>query len=109
MTLIAEMNDGAILALLGERVKQERLNQNRTQADIARKAGVDRIVLTRLENGKGSTLRSMVRVLRSLGKLNHLDLFLPEPGLSPIQLARLSGMQRQEASGGRGKKRRREE
>jgi len=98
-----ELSDLAILEVLGERVKMERLNQNMTQMDLARRAGINRIVLTRLENGKGCTLGSFIRILRSLGKIDHLDMFLPEPGVSPIQLARRAGKQRQEASGKRGR------
>ncbi|RPI06418.1 MAG: XRE family transcriptional regulator [Ignavibacteriae bacterium] len=104
MNDINEMNDSAILDLLGKRVKKERLNQNMTQTELVQRAGINRTVLTRLENGKGCTLSSLVRLLRSLGKINQLDLFLPEPGVSPIQLSRLTGQQRQEASGMRGRR-----
>ena len=103
MKNIEEMGDLAILDMLGIRIKMERLNQNMTQIDVAKRAGIDRIVLTRIENGKGCTLSSFVRILRALKKLNHLDMFLPEPGISPIQLAKLSGQQRREASGKRGR------
>jgi len=102
---IAELSDLAVLELLGERIKLERLNQNATQMELARRAGVDRIVITRLEGGKGCTLGNFVRILRSLNKLAQLDLFLPEPGVSPIQLAKLSGHVRREASGKRGRPR----
>ena len=98
-----ELSDLAILEVLGERVKMERLNRNMTQMDLARRAGTNRIVLTRLENGKGCTLGSFIRILRSLGKIGHLEMFLPEPGVSPIQLAQRAGKQRQEASGKRGR------
>ncbi len=98
-----EMNDSAILDLLGERIKKERLNQNMTQFEIAQRAGMDRIVLTRLENGKGCTLGNMIKILRVLGKIDQLDLFLPEPGVSPVQLAKFTGQQRREASGRRGR------
>jgi DNA-binding XRE family transcriptional regulator len=103
MKNIDEMSDLAVLKLVGERVKTERLNQNMTQVDLAQQAGLNRIVLSRIENGKGCTLGSFIRILRSLRKLNHLDMFLPEPGVSPIQLAKLAGQQRQEASGKRGR------
>lgn len=99
-----DLNDGAILATLGERIKLERLNQNLTQAELAKRTGTNRIVLTRLENGKGCTLGSFIKILRALGKLDHLDLFLPQPGISPIQLAKLGGHQRKEASGNRGRR-----
>jgi DNA-binding XRE family transcriptional regulator len=98
-----DLSDLAILELLGERVKRERLNQNMTQMDLAKRAGINRIVLTRLENGKGCTLGSFIRILRSLGKVAQLDMFLPEPGISPVQLAQLVGRQRREASGKRGR------
>jgi putative transcriptional regulator len=102
-----DLSDLGILELLGERAKKERLNQNMTQTDLAQRAGINRTVLTRLENGKGCTLSSLVRILRSLGKINQLDLFLPEPGVSPIQLAKLAGFQRREASGNRGRPKKR--
>jgi hypothetical protein len=98
-----EMSDTAILGVIGTRAKQERLNQNRTQEDLAEGARVGLNVIKKLESGEGCTLGSLIRILRSLGKLNQLDLFLPEPGISPIQLAKLAGRQRQEASGKRGR------
>ena len=99
----SEQNDTAILEVIGRRIKQERLNQNCTQANLARGAGVGDNVVKRLESGRGCTLNSLIRILRTLGKLEQLDLFLPEPGVSPIQLAKFSGQQRQEASGKRGR------
>ncbi|HSQ75764.1 MAG TPA: helix-turn-helix transcriptional regulator [Bacteroidota bacterium] len=97
------LSDGRILETIGERVRTERLNQNRTQLDVAKHSGVGLNVIKRLENGRGCTLSSLVRILRALGKLDHLDMFLPEPGISPIALARMSGRQRKEATGKRGR------
>lgn len=99
------MSDTSLLAELGERVKRERLNQNLTQEELAERAGVGRIVLFRLESGRGSTLRSVLRILRALGKLAQIDAFLPEPGVSPLQLAEREGRRRREATGGRGRPR----
>ncbi len=99
----AEKADSAILNILGSRIKQERLNQNRTQEELAKNARIAIIVIQRVESGHGCTLGSFIRILRSLGKLDQLDLFLPEPGISPLQLAEFSGQKRQEASGKRGR------
>ena len=88
----------SILAELGARVRRERLNQNRKMSTIAAHAGVSTLVLNRLENGKGCTLANLIRVLRALGRLEQLDLFLPEPEISPIQLAKLKGKVREKAS-----------
>ena len=98
------LSDGAVLSVLGERVKQERLNQNITQKKLSSLAGLSLIVIRRLEGGRGCTLGNFIKILRSLGKLDQIDLLLPEPGISPIDLARRDGMQRKEASGRRGRR-----
>jgi putative transcriptional regulator len=103
MTTISELPDSAVLRLLGNRVQQERLNQNLTQLELAHRATLSRIVITHLEGGKGCTLGNFIRILRSLGKLDQVDLFMPEPGVSPLQLANMHGRTRQEASGRRGR------
>ena len=94
------MSDKAVLILLGERISRQRLNQNITQAELAKRAGMARIVVGRLENGLGCKLENLIRILRALGLIEQLEVFLPEPGLSPIQLAKLKGKKRQRASGG---------
>ena len=99
------MSDKAILAELGERVRRERLNQNISQSDLALRAGVSRIVIQRVEGGQVCTLDGLIKILRAFGKLDGLDVFLPDPGFSPLQLARLSGRHRERASGPRGGKR----
>ena len=100
---IADMNDGAILESLGDRIRRERLNQNRTQKEIATKSGAALFSIQRLEGGKGCTLTTFIKILRALGSIDQLDLFMPEPGVSPLDLMRLSGRQRKEASGNRGR------
>src|SRR5690606_29638934 len=86
-----------ILAELGRRLERYRLQQNRTLADVARQAGVGLRTAARAEAGENPTLATMVKLLRALGRLEALDSFLPEPLVSPIQLAELSGKQRQRA------------
>ena len=98
------MSDSAVLAEFGERVRRERLNQNRTQAELASAARVGLNVIKRLETGNGCNLSSFVRIARALGNIDALDTLLPQPGVSPIQLARLAGRERKQASGGRGRR-----
>lgn len=93
-----EMGDQGVLEELGDRIRRGRLNRNVAQADLARAAGVSRTVLQRLEGGRGCTLENLVRILRALGVLGQLDAFLPDPGYSPIQLAKLHGAVRERAS-----------
>jgi putative transcriptional regulator len=96
------MSDQAILAELGARVQRERLNRNTTQGELADHAGVSRTVVQNLEQGRGCTLGGLIRLLRGLDLLAQFDAFLPDPGPSPLQLARLAGRARQRATGSRG-------
>lgn len=91
------MSDGAILGEMGRRIQVHRLNLNLSQAEVGRKAGVSRRVVQKLEAGGACTLAVLLRILRALGRLDALDAFLPEPGLSPIQLAKLKGRVRKRA------------
>jgi hypothetical protein len=100
---LAGASDGAVLFMVGSRIRTERLNQNRTQMEVAHAAGIGVRVIDRLENGKGCRLDSFIRILRSLGKIDQLDAFLPDPGISPLQLAHFAGRQRKGASGKRGR------
>ena len=95
---LREMGDQAVLAEIGERINRQRLNRNITQVDLARRAGVTRIVVQRLENGHGCNLESLIKILRSLDLIDQLDSFLPRPGISPVQLAKLRGNERLRAS-----------
>ncbi len=93
----AELSDKAVPLLLGARIQRERLNRNLTQAALAARAGVGMRTLRYLEAGRQTTVETLIRILRALDKLDALDAVLPEPGLSPLQLAKLKGRERQRA------------
>jgi len=95
---IKEKSPAAICEELGERLKQARLNANMTQLALAEQAGVSRKVVINAEKGKVQLL-ALVAMLQVLQLTQQLDNFLPKPTLSPIQLAKLQGKQRQRASG----------
>lgn len=88
----------AIAEELGERLKQARLNQNLTQAEVAESVGVSRKQVINAEKGKAQ-LEVFVAILLALNLTSHLELFLPKQQISPLQLAQLQGRQRQRASG----------
>lgn len=95
------MSDEAVLAELGERLARRRLNLNRSQAEVAREAGVSRRTLSKLENGHVIDSRSLVRLLRALGLLATLAELVPSPRPSPVALAEQRGRVRERASGRR--------
>ena len=92
------MSDRAILVELGQRIRRRRLEKNRTQQEIAEMAGLDRTTVGEIERGSSASLLTLVQVLRALGALEELDGFLPDPGLSPLELAKMKGRPRQRAS-----------
>lgn len=95
-----QLSDRQIHDELCERLKAARLEVNVTQAELAEKAGVSLITVKRAESAKGNiTLMTLIALLRALGRLDHLDNFLPEPPLSPLQLKAASGQRRQRATG----------
>ena len=87
----------AIAEVLGSRLKQERLNQNLTQSDVAEKVGITRKSLINAEKGHVS-LEHFAAIVQALGLTSQLDMFLPERPISPIQLMKLQGKKRQRAS-----------
>jgi transcriptional regulator with XRE-family HTH domain len=91
------MTNGVILEILGRRIRQERMNQNVTQKELAAKAGVAIIVVQRLEGGRGCGLGAFIRILRAIGRVSQVDLLLPEPGISPLLLARSGKQERMRA------------
>ena len=92
------MNTREVLTEFGARIRRLRLNRNKSQKEIAERAGIGINSVARLEDGKGATLAHFIRVLNALDAMEHLDHFLPEPPISPIQLAKLHGKIRRRAS-----------
>lgn len=92
------LSDDAILERLGRRLGQLRLDQNRTQAELAEEAGVSQRTLKRLESGESTHVRNLVRVLRALGILDRVDGLVPEPGPDPLREVRAQEGRRKRAS-----------
>jgi transcriptional regulator with XRE-family HTH domain len=71
---------------LGKRLKRRRLDMNLSQEEVATRSGLSRRTITALEHGEGSTLASLIAVLRALKSLHTLEHFLPDPGVSPMAM-----------------------
>jgi len=81
---------------LGQQLKDRRLRLNISQDELARRAGVGIVTVSRLEGGKGSSLRSFIKVIQVLGQEDWLERLAPEASVSPIQIHAL-GKPRQRA------------
>jgi transcriptional regulator with XRE-family HTH domain len=92
------MNDEAVCKEIGRRLKTNRLNKNWTQKEVADFSGISVTAVKSVESGKG-TILSLVKILRALKSLDSLNAFLPDPGFSPRQIAKLKGKPRTRATG----------
>lgn len=83
----SESSDKALQELLGSRLRGLRLNRNESQAELARRAGIGKATLQRLEEGRSGTIVTLLRVLRALD-LDNLDALVPAVENSPLADAR---------------------
>lgn len=90
------MTDLAIAQELGKRLRRLRLQNNYTQEDVKRDVVLSLSAVKRAENGDVK-LTVLIKLLRHYQALDSLDMFIPDPGLSPLQLAKLKGKPRQRA------------
>lgn len=72
--------------LLGGQLRQERIRQRREQQEIAARAGVARSALSRVENGKGGTIHTLVSIARALGRTDWLNMLSPQVSVQPMDL-----------------------
>lgn len=91
------LTDVEIVAEIGRRLQQYRLQQNVTQRALADRAGVSLRTVQNVEAGEDTQLSTMMRLLRALRRLDAIDAFLPEPRVSPIALHESGGRRRRRA------------
>ena len=76
----------AMAAELGHQLRDLRLRQDLDQQALAARAGVALNALKGLESGRGGTVRSLLKVLRALGREDWLQALSPPVSISPLQL-----------------------
>jgi len=92
------MSDQGFLEIIGNFIRETRLSQNKTQAQLATGAGINRSTLSVVENGGGGTLLTFISLLRALQKLDFFEQLIIKKSLSPLQLAKIEESGRQRAS-----------
>ncbi|RAI88019.1 helix-turn-helix domain-containing protein [Algoriphagus yeomjeoni] len=84
-----QLSDLGILQKLGDFVKHHRMEQNRSQEQLAKEAGVSRSTLSLLERGEKVNLITLIQVLRVLDQLQWLESFEVKPVISPMSYIKL--------------------
>ena len=79
------MQDALILTKMGGRLKSLRLKQNITQQSLADAANVSLSTVKKIEKGEICSFDALLRMLRTLGKLDVLQPLVEEEQLSPSE------------------------
>jgi len=94
MTDMTFMSPDELQAALGKQLQELRIAKNLDQITTAEKAGISEKALRNLEAGRGSSIETLVRVLKALDSLDGLRLLAPKPSVSPLALLRHSATAR---------------
>lgn len=92
------LTDEAMLAELGQRLTQRRIELQLTQAELAEQAGISKRTVERIEAGATTQLLTFIRILRVLDFVDRLEMLVPNSGPRPMDLLKLKGQARQRAS-----------
>lgn len=86
--------------VVGSQVRERRLQRNLTLGQVAEQAGLARRTVQNLEHGHGSTVATLIQVLRVLDADDWLTTLAPPEPISPVALRDQRQRRRQRASGG---------
>lgn len=84
-TLSPRATDNEILGEIGRRLQALRRARRMTQSEAAERSGISRRTVYGAENGENPTLLTVVRLLRTYGRLGALQDFIPVPEVSPLE------------------------
>jgi len=74
--------------VIGAQIRAARIASNQTQKQLAALAGISVLTLSNLEQGKGSSLATVIAVVRSLGREDWLETLAPPITISPLHMWR---------------------
>ncbi|TAL87558.1 MAG: helix-turn-helix domain-containing protein [Rhodanobacter sp.] len=78
-----------LAAELGDRLRRLRIRRGLDQRQVAAATGLSERAVRNLELGSGSSIRTLLLVLKAIHATNALDLIAPAPSVSPIELLRV--------------------
>ncbi len=98
------MSDNVIVSTMGAFIRYHRLEQNKTQSQLAEDAGINRSTLIEFEKGMRSNIITLIQLLRALNLLHVMEQFKITQEISPIHLAETAQAKRKRASKKKNKK-----
>lgn len=86
MTTILSPNE--LELQLGESIKELRLQKNIDRQTLCERAGVSMNACRHLETGQGATVKTLVRVVRALGREDWFAGIAPKVSINPLHMVR---------------------
>lgn len=71
---------------IGEQCRSTRIRANLEQEEVATLANISTGAIKNLEGGKGSSLKTLIKVMRALGRTDWLEALAPKISVSPMQM-----------------------
>lgn len=91
-----QMTDAAIMDSIEHFIKRTRIDHNKTQAQLAKEAGLNRWTLSQIENGGSINLSSLIMILRALNSLHILSEFAYLEEISPFEFVKFKKQQKRQ-------------
>ena len=85
------LTDDAILRQIGSKLKELRIIKGMKQTELAVASGVSVFTISAIENGKATSMLTIIQILRALENLDYLNQFFQQQEISPIAYAKLIG------------------
>lgn len=72
--------------VLGQQIRNLRILRNMDQQTLSEQAGVALNVIKRIESGKTSTTKSLIKILRVLNRVEWLETLAPKVSVNPLYM-----------------------
>ena len=86
---IYALTNNAIMQRIGSKLKELRIVKGMKQTELSEASGVSVFTISAVENGKATSVITIIQILRALENLDYLNRFFQEQEISPIAYAKL--------------------
>ena len=90
--------DNELIVELGQKLKKIRVNLNFTQSAVAKQTGIDRVTISKIENGTPTSLRYLFKLMRMYNKIDGFMNVFYLPDLSPMEVWKAQKKQKKYAT-----------
>lgn len=74
---------------IGSKLKELRIIKGMKQTELSKASGVSVFTISAVENGKATSMLTIIQILRALENLDYLNQFFQQQEISPIAYAKL--------------------